>query len=84
MNDMIENIFDYDPDVLEIEVLKPGYGDKASYLQFTPLEKVQSDLHFLFLIRKDRDGCKRIMNKLRLNFSITFYFSIVSNFMRFY
>lgn len=63
--DTVENIFDYDMDVMESEVFNLTHNNKTSYLLFTAPVQILSDLHLLFLIRKDRENRNRIMNMLR-------------------
>ena len=62
---MNENIFDYDMTFIEIEVINPDRTDKESYLKRTPVLKKLSDLHLLFLIRRDKENCDRIMEVIK-------------------
>ena len=61
----MECIFDYDLNVIECEVLNPAHNTKTLYLLFTSKEKILSDLHLLFLIRRDRENCERIREMFR-------------------
>ena len=62
---MNENIFDYDMTFIETEVINPDRTDKESYLKRTPVLKKLSDLHLLFLIRRDKENCDRIMEMIK-------------------
>jgi hypothetical protein len=62
---MNENIFDYDMTFIETEVINPDRTDKESYLKRTPVLKKLSDLHLLFLIRRDKENCDRIMEVIK-------------------
>ena len=62
---MNENIFDYDMTFIEIEVINPDRTDKESYLKRTPMLKKLSELHLLFLIRRDKKNCDRIMEVIK-------------------
>jgi hypothetical protein len=62
---MNKNIFDYDMTFIETEVINPDRTDKESYLKRTPVLKKLSDLHLLFLIRRDKENCDRIMEMIK-------------------
>jgi len=65
MIDTAENIFDYDLNDLECEVLNLPYNNETSYLLFTSPQKILSDLHLLFLVRRDRENRNRIIKMIR-------------------
>jgi hypothetical protein len=50
---------------IETEVINPDRTDKESYLKRTPVLKKLSDLHLLFLIRRDKENCDRIMEMIK-------------------
>ncbi len=62
---MNENIFDYELTDIEGEILNPAYNDENTYLIFTLNLKRLSDLHLLFLIRRDKKNGERIMDIIR-------------------
>lgn len=59
-----ENIFDYNLSFGELELLNVTTYDEASYLQKTTPQKILSDLHLLFLIRKDEENYNRVLDKI--------------------
>ena len=59
-----ENIFDYNLSFGELELLNVTTQDEASYLQATTPQKILSDLHLLFLIRKDEENYNRVLDKI--------------------
>ena len=71
MNNTTECIFDYHLNELELELLNPVHYNKTSYLKVTSPVKILRDLHLFFSMRKDRDGCYRIMDMVR-NFGRTY------------
>ncbi len=67
MNDTIfsETVFDYDITKTERTMLNVQCFDNVSYFQDTSYQKRLSDLHFLFLIRKDVYNRSRILNLIK-------------------
>ena len=65
MSDTVENVFIYDLNDKEREVLELTAETEPSYLLLTPPLKILSDLHLLFLLRGDDQNRERIMNIIR-------------------
>jgi len=66
MYEIKENIFNYNMSELEYETLNLPYENEVLYLAFTPLFERLSDLHLLFLMRRDKPNGNRIMNMIKL------------------
>jgi exopolysaccharide biosynthesis predicted pyruvyltransferase EpsI len=62
---MNENIFDYNLTNLEREVITPCNPDEVSYLFETPKIKKLSDLQLLFMMRRDKENCDRIIEIIK-------------------
>ena len=65
ITDIIENVFEYDLTGLELEVLGLRSNDETSYLLSNDSPKILSDLHLLFLMRKDKVNCDLVMEKIK-------------------
>ncbi len=66
MSDTSETVFNYELTELEYDILKLNNTEQNSYIQETPPQKRLSDLHLLFLLRKDKANYDRILDKIRL------------------
>jgi len=60
-----ETIFDHNLTFAEREILQINFFDEISYIQNTTYTKRLSDLHFLFLIRRDHSNRLRIIDSIR-------------------
>ena len=60
-----ETIFNYDLNDLEREVLAIDSDDEATYIQNSPAIKKLSDLHLLFLMRKDKENRERTIEVIK-------------------
>lgn len=60
-----ESIYDYELSDIEYEVLITDNIDRSSYYRDTSQLKRLSDLHLLFLIRRDKENAERILNLIR-------------------
>ncbi len=64
MTEKIENVFAYDLSALEKEALGLSDTNEITYLLFTDPQKILSDLHLLFLMRKDKANYERLKDKI--------------------